>query len=56
LSRSNQKNFYERDVRAGATRDQSAQVDTLLRSAERLIEGGGTRDLDLAGEQIIEVS
>ena len=51
-----QKNFYERDVRADATRDQTAQVDALLRSAERLIEGGGTRELDLAGEQIVEVN
>jgi hypothetical protein len=51
-----QKNFYERDVRAEATRDQTSQVDALLSSAERLIEGGGTRDLDLAGEQITEVN
>lgn len=51
-----QKNFYERDVRAGATRDQTAQVDILLRGAERLIEGGGPQELDLASEQISEVN
>jgi molecular chaperone DnaK len=51
-----QKHFYERDVRTGATRDQISQLDTLLAAAERLIQNGGSRDLDLARDQINEVN
>ena len=52
---SEERGFYERDIRPGATRDQIAQVETLLRSAETLINGGSIRDLELASEQISEV-
>lgn len=51
-----QRRFYERDIRAGATHDQVAQVDILLHSAELLIEAGGQPDLDLASEQITELN
>ena len=50
-----QKFFLERDVREGATRDQVAHVDTLLRSAASLVESGGRPDLDLALAQIKEL-
>ena len=33
-----QKNFYDRDIREGATPDQSAQVDALIRNATATID------------------
>jgi molecular chaperone DnaK len=50
-----EQGFYDRDVRAGATRDQVAQVDILLQSAQSLIAKGSSRDLSLAEDQISEV-
>jgi hypothetical protein len=51
-----QTGFYQRDVRAGASRDQVAEVDTLLRSAAAAIEQGSSSELDVASEQIRRVN
>ena len=50
-----QRRFYDRDVRGGATRDQAAQVDTLLHAARVALDGGDKRALELASQQIFEV-
>jgi hypothetical protein len=48
-----QKNFYDRDIRDGATRDQSAQVDSLIRNATATIEQA---DFTVASELISRIN
>ena len=48
-----QENFYDRDIREGATRDQSAQVDTLIRNAKATIDQG---DFSIASELIRRIN
>jgi molecular chaperone DnaK len=50
------RGFYDRDVRAGATRDQAAQADVLIHSADVLIEKGSVNDLGRVAEQIAEAN
>ena len=48
-----QENFYDRDIRKGATRDQSAQVDTLIQNAKATIDQG---DFSIASELIRRIN
>ena len=48
-----QENFYDRDIREGATRDQSAQVDTLIRNAKATIDQG---EFETASELIRRIN
>lgn len=48
-----QKTFYDRDIREGATRDQSAQVDALIRNAAATIDQA---DFSTASELIKRIN
>ena len=51
-----QRRYYDRDVRAEASRDQTARVDRLLHSAKTALEQPGTTSLDLASDLIRQVN
>jgi molecular chaperone DnaK len=47
--------YYDRNVRPGATRSQTARIDSLTAQANAAVERGGTNDLDLAADLVAQI-
>ena len=51
-----QRNFYESDIREGASRDQLGQFAALVDSAESTIDQGGKDGFDIASDLIVQIN